>query len=70
MTTDSLPPLTLREQQVLAGVAKGATYHAIARELHISPHTVDTYLRRLRRKTGSANRSQLVYIAYRLGYEV
>ncbi|MEV5176636.1 helix-turn-helix transcriptional regulator [Streptomyces flaveolus] len=71
MTTTPLPPppLTDRERQVLAGLARGATYRAIARELHISPHTVDTYLRRLRRKTGSANRSQLMYLAYVLGYE-
>ncbi|MCX4409535.1 MULTISPECIES: response regulator transcription factor [unclassified Streptomyces] len=61
-------PLTGREQQVLARLATGATYEAIARELKISPHTVDTYLRRLRSKTGSANRTQLVHLAFVLGY--
>jgi len=52
---------------VLTRLAGGATYAAIARDLGLSPHTVDTYLRRLRAKTGAGNRTQLVLLALRLG---
>ncbi|WP_415924667.1 response regulator transcription factor [Streptomyces sp. MI02-7b] len=47
------------------------TYQAIAREIEISPHTVDAHIRRLRRKAGVNNRSQLVVLAVQLGiYQV
>jgi DNA-binding CsgD family transcriptional regulator len=59
--------LSPREREVLALLADGATYGSIARTLELSPHTVDTYLRRLRAKTGSSNRTQLVMLALRLG---
>jgi DNA-binding CsgD family transcriptional regulator len=60
------PALSPREQEVLALLAGGSTYEAIARTLGLSPHTVDTYLRRLRAKTGSSNRTQLMMLALRL----
>ncbi|WP_327302213.1 helix-turn-helix transcriptional regulator [Streptomyces sp. NBC_01298] len=63
-----LPALTPREHEVLAYLAQGHTYRMIACQMGLSPHTVDTYLRRLRSKTGSANRTQLTHIAFRLGY--
>ncbi|GHH85691.1 hypothetical protein GCM10018793_54690 [Streptomyces sulfonofaciens] len=56
----SRPALTPREGQVLSLLVDGGTYWSIARHLGISPHTVDTYLRRLRGKTGAANRTQLI----------
>lgn len=58
--------LSPRELQVLEHLAQGATYHAIARRLQLSPHTVDTYLRRIRAKTGPANRTQLALLALAL----
>jgi DNA-binding CsgD family transcriptional regulator len=64
------PPLSLREQEILGHLAGGATYQAIADRLGLSPHTVDTYARRLRAKTGTANRTQLAVLAVRLGYAV
>jgi DNA-binding CsgD family transcriptional regulator len=64
---DSLS-LTHREHQVLAHLAEGATYQTIARRLELSPHTVDTYLRRIRRKTGVTNRTELALVAFSLGY--
>ncbi|KJK59524.1 response regulator transcription factor [Saccharothrix sp. ST-888] len=60
--------LTTRERQVLALLVSGETYGNIGRHLGISPHTVDTYMRRLRSKTGAANRTQLVVAALQGGY--
>ncbi|MFC5955320.1 response regulator transcription factor [Streptomyces pratens] len=60
--------LSPREKEVLAHLAQGCTYRIIARRMGLSPHTVDTYVRRLRSKTGSVNRIQLAHIAFQLGY--
>ncbi|MFJ9605981.1 response regulator transcription factor [Kitasatospora sp. NPDC101176] len=56
--------LSQRECQVLELLTQGATYGAIARRLELSPHTVDTYLRRIRAKTGTSNRIQLALLAH------
>ncbi|MCC0100174.1 helix-turn-helix transcriptional regulator [Streptomyces flavotricini] len=66
--TDTSPALTGRERQVLCMLSSGDTVSSIARQLGLSPHTVDTYLRRLRTKTGTANRTQLTVFAVRNGY--
>ncbi|MFJ8313978.1 MULTISPECIES: response regulator transcription factor [unclassified Streptomyces] len=68
--TDTLTAsaFTPREQQVLVLLSGGETYWSIARQLGISPHTVDTYLRQLRKKTGAANRTQLAVLAAQLGF--
>ncbi|MET9498302.1 helix-turn-helix transcriptional regulator [Streptomyces sp. NPDC006552] len=67
-STDSThAPITPREKQVLSLLAEGLTYGSIARRLGISPHTVDTHLRRLREKTGAANRMQLAVLSHTLG---
>lgn len=70
MSGDTLSDLALspREQEVLAHLAQGCTYRIIARRMGLSPHTVDTYVRRLRGKTGLVNRIQLAHLAFRLGY--
>ncbi|MFF4935245.1 response regulator transcription factor [Streptomyces griseofuscus] len=70
LSETALPALTLspREREVLAHLAQGCTYRIIARRMGLSPHTVDTYVRRLRGKTGLDNRIQLAHLAYRLGY--
>lgn len=52
----------------MALLVGGETYCGIGRMLGISPHTVDTHLRRLRDKTGTANRTQLVVFALQRGY--
>lgn len=59
---------TPRERQVLCQLPGGATYQVIAHRLGISTHTVDTYMRRLRTKTGATNRTQLAVLAVQLGY--
>ncbi|MEW1911515.1 LuxR C-terminal-related transcriptional regulator [Kitasatospora sp. NPDC085895] len=55
-----------RELEVLELLVEGASYAAIARRLELSPHTVDTYLRRIRAKTGATNQIQLTLLACRV----
>ena len=52
------PPITLseRERQVLEWVVRGKSNSVIAEILEVSPHTVDTYLRRVFVKLGVADR--------------
>jgi len=61
------PALTEREQEVLAGVATGATNREIALELHLSPHTVKEHTSALYRKLDVRNRAEAVQVAQRLG---
>ncbi|GAA3486466.1 MULTISPECIES: response regulator transcription factor [Streptomyces] len=65
---DATPNLTGRETQVLRLLSTGDTVSSIARQLSLSPHTVDTYIRRLRTKTGTVNRTQLTVFAVQNGY--
>ncbi|WP_210584181.1 response regulator transcription factor [Streptomyces sp. GESEQ-35] len=51
-SSDVLDLLSTREIEVLSHLAEGHTYSSIARRMHLSPHTVDTYLRRIRGKAG------------------
>ncbi|MFF6806020.1 LuxR C-terminal-related transcriptional regulator [Streptomyces sp. NPDC012616] len=52
-----------REREVLFGIARGSTHAQIARYLGISPHTVDTYVRRIRTKLGVGNKAELTRVA-------
>jgi DNA-binding CsgD family transcriptional regulator len=52
--------LSRRERQVLVYMADGLTYDAIAQRMQLSRHTVDTYIRRIRAKTGARSRMQLL----------
>ncbi|MFI0939395.1 response regulator transcription factor [Streptomyces sp. NPDC021020] len=63
LDTGVLETLSDREREVLVELASGSTYAAIARRMQLSPHTVDSYLRRIRAKTGAHNRVQLVIYA-------
>lgn len=51
--------LTATEQAVSRLVAEGLTNSAVARQLYISPHTVNTHLRHVFAKLGVANRVAL-----------
>ncbi|AZQ32390.1 response regulator transcription factor [Streptomyces cyaneochromogenes] len=55
--------LSVRERQVLTGIAKGLTHDQIANRLRISRHTVDTYVKRVRRKLGLGNKAELTRAA-------
>ncbi|UNO44108.1 helix-turn-helix transcriptional regulator [Streptomyces sp. MST-110588] len=64
---DVLSMLSEREREVLAHLAAGCTYGTIARRMGLSSHTVDTYIRRIRGKTGVANRVELTLLALAAG---
>ena len=56
-------PLSEREEQVLRQIAHGLTHGQIATRLGISPHTVDTYVKRIRSKLGVGNKAELTRAA-------
>jgi len=58
--------LSSRESQVLRGVSLGLTHGQISTRLGISPHTVDTYVKRIRMKLGAGNKAELTRIALML----
>ncbi|MFC0861424.1 response regulator transcription factor [Sphaerimonospora cavernae] len=58
------PHLSQRELQVLISIADGLTHAQIARRLGISPHTVDTYVKRIRSKVGGGNKAHLVKVSF------
>jgi DNA-binding NarL/FixJ family response regulator len=55
--------LSTRESQVLTHIAHGLTHSQIASRLRISPHTVDTYVKRIRAKLGIGNKAELTRFA-------
>lgn len=60
-------PLTDREEEVLATVARGLTNAEIAETLHISLSTVKAHLSSLMTKLGARNRVELAMWAYETG---
>ncbi len=64
---EPIDPLTEREEEVLATVARGRTNAEIAEELHISLSTVKTHLGSLMAKLGARNRVEIVMWAYESG---
>lgn len=55
--------LSNREAQVLSQISRGLTHGQVARRLGISPHTVDTYVKRIRAKLGAGNKAELTRAA-------
>jgi DNA-binding NarL/FixJ family response regulator len=55
--------LSEREGQVLSQISHGLTHGQIATRLGISPHTVDTYVKRIRAKLGLGNKAELTRAA-------
>jgi DNA-binding NarL/FixJ family response regulator len=55
--------LSGREVQVLLQISRGLTHGQIATRLGISPHTVDTYVKRIRAKLGVGNKAELTRVA-------
>jgi DNA-binding CsgD family transcriptional regulator len=58
--TDAGHGLSPRELQIARMVAGGATNHAMARSLDISPWTVSTHVRRIFAKLGVGTRAEMV----------
>ncbi len=57
---DSVPVLTRREKEVLSLIAEGFTNNEIAKDLFISPTTVDTHRKNLLAKFDSKNTATLI----------
>jgi DNA-binding NarL/FixJ family response regulator len=60
-------PLTEREEQILAAVARGRTNNEIADEHHITLSTVKTHVTSLMNKLGARNRVEVAIWAYETG---
>ncbi|WP_206951707.1 helix-turn-helix transcriptional regulator [Trinickia acidisoli] len=58
--------LTAFERELLLGIAEGASDKEIGRRLDTSPHNVDYHLRKLRKRFGVANRTELTYLTSKL----
>lgn len=63
----TLDPLTDREREVMAKVARGLSNDEIAEELFVSPATVRTHVSRAMTKLHARDRAQLVVLAYETG---
>ncbi|MFY1586544.1 response regulator transcription factor [Micromonospora sp. WMMD734] len=59
--------LSPREKEVLVHFSDGLTYVQIGRRMSISTRTVDTYLRRIREKTGIKIGADLVRLGMAVG---
>ncbi|KWW99425.1 DNA-binding response regulator [Carbonactinospora thermoautotrophica] len=59
----AIPPLAPREQEVLRHIADGCTHAQAARHMGISVGTLETYLRRVRRKFAIGSPADLVRFA-------
>jgi len=62
----TLPHLSPRECETLHYIAQGCTYGQAARRMGISARTIDTYLRRIRAKTGVRCLAELVRLSLSL----
>lgn len=59
--------LTLREREILRGLAAGKTYQQAAQSLHISTDTVRFHIRKIYKKLQAHSQSEAVAIALRTG---
>lgn len=59
--------LTVRESQILAGIARGLSSHQLGRELGVSTDTVKSTASRMFRKLGVGDRAHAVAVAYKTG---
>jgi len=55
--------LNKREHEILGFIGKGLNSKAIAKQLFLSHHTVDTYRRKILKKTGCSNAAELIMYA-------
>ncbi|MEM7643412.1 MAG: LuxR family transcriptional regulator [Pseudomonadota bacterium] len=62
-----LPQLSPRERDIVDLIVMGASNKAIARDLGVSPHTVDTLIRRLFAKLGVSDRTSAAIFAIGAG---
>jgi DNA-binding NarL/FixJ family response regulator len=65
---DGFSRLTARQVSILKMIACGLTNPQIGVELHMSKYTVAQHIREMLKRTGSANRTDLVNRAYIIGF--
>ncbi len=61
--------LSRRELQVFERYGQGMTTQEIAKQLHLSPKTVDTHRQRIKHKMGLRNTNEVVWAAARFAHE-
>jgi DNA-binding NarL/FixJ family response regulator len=59
-THDLAELLTEREKQIVKKLAKGLNAEQVARELHLSPHTIKTHRKNILKKSDCVNTTELV----------
>jgi DNA-binding NarL/FixJ family response regulator len=69
-TAASKPDLTLRQQQLVALVAKGLTNKEIASRLNLSEFTVRNHIHRILKQVDAGSRSQAVETIRSYGYSI
>ncbi|MGW6573689.1 response regulator transcription factor [Streptomyces sp. NPDC054945] len=65
--TATAPTLAPREQEALRHIAAGCTYLQTARQMGLSKHTVDAYLRRIRAKLNISTTAEMTRMAISMG---
>jgi DNA-binding NarL/FixJ family response regulator len=66
----SKPDLTLRQQQLVALVAKGLTNKEIAARLNLSEYTVRNHIHRILKQVDAESRSEAVETIRASGYTI
>ncbi len=64
---EPVEPLTAREREVLELVGRGLANKMIARDLHISEHTVKFHVSSVYAKLGASSRAEAISLGARLG---
>jgi len=64
---DPVNSLSTRERQIIVMVANGYSSAEVAKELHLSPKTVDSYRSRMMNKLGTPDMASLIKFAIRTG---
>jgi DNA-binding NarL/FixJ family response regulator len=70
VVSSSRPDLTLRQQQLVALVAKGMTNKEIASRLNLSEFTVRNHIHRILKQVDAGSRSEAVETIRSYGYEI
>ncbi|MFG6448531.1 response regulator [Roseateles sp. BYS180W] len=68
LVDEQVPALSEQESRVLHLAAKGFTFDEIAQFMHVSPHTIMTYVKRTYRKLQVRSKVEAIYEARRLGW--
>ncbi|MGN7612884.1 response regulator transcription factor [Magnetococcales bacterium HHB-1] len=64
----STKSLSLQEKSMIMLVSKGLTDKEIARQMNISPSTVNTYKSRIRRKLNLRSKAEMAHYATKMGF--